>query len=320
VRTPADLYALTVEDLLAMKRRADERDGTTPETVKAGKVASKWAQNLVDAIAATRQARLERFLYALGILQTGEETAKALARAFGDIEPIRRADALVLLAVADVGPKVAESIATFFAQPHNEEVIDALFARGVVIADRRPPDPAFAAALDTGFLLAAAKRLGAPLEGVGDESLRAIGAAVADADALATLPTDQLAVACGVQPARIATVQSLLADDPRWSQRLRAAATQAAAIRAAAPEPEVAPALPLAGQTVVLTGSLAGLSREDAKARLEALGARVAGSVSKKTSFVVAGEAAGSKLDKARELGVPVLDEDALHDLLDHHG
>jgi DNA ligase (NAD+) len=71
---------------------------------------------------------------------------------------------------------------------------------------------------------------------------------------------------------------------------------------------------------VVLTGSLAGLSREDAKARLEALGAKVAGSVSKKTSFVVAGDAAGSKLDKARELGVPVLEEDALHDLFDRHG
>ena len=78
-------------------------------------------------------------------------------------------------------------------------------------------------------------------------------------------------------------------------------------------------ALPLEGQSAVLTGTLQGLTREQAKARLEALGAKVSGSVSKKTSFVVAGEAAGSKLDKARELDVPVWDEAQLLALLARH-
>jgi DNA ligase (NAD+) len=87
------------------------------------------------------------------------------------------------------------------------------------------------------------------------------------------------------------------------------------------PEHEPAGAVegPLAGQTVVLTGTLAGMTREQAGARLEALGAKVAGSVSKKTSFVVAGSDAGSKLAKAKDLGVPVLDEAALLDLLAQH-
>jgi DNA ligase (NAD+) len=74
--------------------------------------------------------------------------------------------------------------------------------------------------------------------------------------------------------------------------------------------------LPLAGKTFVLTGGLATLTREEAKEKLESLGAKVAGSVSKKTDYVIAGEAAGSKLDKARELRIPVLDEEALQKLL----
>ncbi|MBX3726414.1 MAG: NAD-dependent DNA ligase LigA [Xanthomonadales bacterium] len=319
VRTPADLYRLRVEDLLEMKQRADERDGTVPETVKAGKVASKWAENLVAAIAATRMARLDRFLFALGILQTGEETARALARAFGDLGEIRDADALVLIAVPDVGPKVAESIATFFAQPHNEEVIDALLAAGVAIGDGHAPDSAFAAGLSPGALLVAAKRLGAPLDGVGEESLQRIGAALSSLTDLEGLDAGRLALACDVPGSRVEAVQDLLAQRPDWRARLFASADQAARLQARAPE-GADQALPLAGQTAVLTGTLATLTRDEAKARLQALGAKVAGSVSARTTFVVAGEAAGSKLDKARALGVEIIDEAAFRVLLNRHG
>src|SRR3546814_13450605 len=72
-----------------MKRQADERDGTTPETVKAGKVATKWAENLIAATDRSRKTTLARFLYALGIQHVGESTAKALAQWFGSLEPIR---------------------------------------------------------------------------------------------------------------------------------------------------------------------------------------------------------------------------------------
>ena len=217
----ADLYRLTLDDFLAMKRRAEERDGVVPETVKAGKIATKWADNLVAAIEASKATTLERFLYALGIPEVGEATAKTLARHFGSLDALMHAGEAELKDVNDVGPIMAGHIAAFFEERRNREAIDALRKAGV-----------------------------------------------------------------------------------RWKE--------------SAPQRKTAG--PLAGQTVVLTGSLSSLARDEAKDKLEALGAKVAGSVSKKTSFVVAGEAAGSKLDKARALGVEIWDERRLLALLKSHG
>ncbi|HET6602776.1 MAG TPA: NAD-dependent DNA ligase LigA [Xanthomonadaceae bacterium] len=315
VETVADLYTLDVAALQEMRRRAHERDGTVPETLKSGKVASKWAENLVAAIDATRKVRLERLLYALGILQIGEETAKALARAFGDLETIRRIDAMLLLAVPDVGPKVADSIARFFAQPHNQDVIDVLLARGIVV-DGNDPDPALAAQFGVAFLLSAAKRLGAPLDGAGETSLQRLGDGFDSLDALAAAGPEALAAA-GLSAVAGSSLSGLLAD-ATWSARLRAseAAMRAIAARAGRATPETAP---LRGRTFVLTGTLAQMTRDQARERIEALGGKVAGSVSKKTDHVVAGESAGSKLDRARELGVDVLDEAAFLRLLADH-
>ena len=218
----ADLYALTVDDLVEMKRRADEVAGTVPETVKAGKIATKWAENLVAAIKVSRSTTLERMLFALGIRDVGESTAKTLARYFGALAPLMVADQEQLKQVPDVGPIVAARIAHFFAEPHNRQAIAALQAAGMHWPE---------------------------------------GAPQRSADG------------------------------------------------------------PLAGKTVVLTGGLSTMSRNEAGVKLEALGAKVAGSVSKKTSLVVAGEAAGSKLAKAQELGIEVWDEAALLAFLaDHAG
>lgn len=220
VRTVADLYRLQVADLLEMKRRADERDGVLPDTVKAGKIASRWAENLIAAIDASRSTALERLLYALGIRDVGESTAKTLARHFGSLDAVLAADEAALRDVPDIGPVVAAHIAHFFAQAHNRDVIDALRRHGV-----------------------------------------------------------------------------------HW--------------------PESAPRRsadgPLANTTVVLTGGLSSMTRDAAGARLEALGARLSGSVSKKTGIVIAGEAAGSKLAKAQELGLTIWDEDALLAYLRQH-
>ncbi len=203
VATPADLYdkhKLNLQALAGLERMGE-----------------KSAQNLLEAIAQSRHTTLARFIYALGIRNVGEATAKDLARHFGKLKNLMGADEARLQQVADVGPVVAQSIVAFFAEQHNVDVIEALLESGVT-----------------------------PKESEG--------------------------------------------------------------------EPEQH--LPLAGKTFVLTGTL-GMAREIAKEKLEALGAKVSGSVSKKTDYVVAGTEAGSKLDKARELGVAVLDEQGLLQLLD---
>jgi DNA ligase (NAD+) len=317
VKSVADLYRLTLDDLLSMKRRAEERDGAVPETVKAGKIATRWAENLIDAIASSRATTLERLLFALGILQIGEETAKALARSFGELEAIRHADALLLLAVPDVGPKVASSIAAFFAEAHNQQVIDELLAAGVQPASSGEVDAGLVAALGFGGLLLGAKRLGAPLQGLGDTSIERVAEQIDSLAALAEAGEARL-LALGV-PAGPAAALIALLDDPLWAQRLEAAEHQVVALRSRVRQ-TTGDAAPWLGKTVVLTGSLTALTRDQAGARLEQLGAKVAGSVSKKTSLVIAGEAAGSKLDKARQLGVEVWDEVQLLALLAEHG
>lgn len=202
VRTLPDLYRLGLSALASLERMAD-----------------KSAQNLLDALAQSKQTTLPRFLFGLGIRHVGEATAKALARHFGSLDAIMDAPVEQLQQVSDVGPVVAQSLRLFFDQAHNREVV---------------------------------------------EQLRA----------------------CGVH----------------WEE--------------GAPAPEAFK--PLAGKTFVITGTLPTLGRDEARDLLEAAGAKVAGSVSKKTSYVLAGAEAGSKLDKARELGVPVIDETQMREML--HG
>jgi DNA ligase (NAD+) len=303
----ADLYKLKLDDLLEMKRRADERDGTTPAHLgknggKDGKVATKWAENLIDAIAKSRDTTLERFLYALGIQHVGESTAKALAAWFGELALIRHLPWPLLKLVPDIGDEVARAIDAFFEQPGNQRVIDDLLARGVRIGDAHPPSAKLRAALVTGNVLAqmnipklTAKRA-EQLASVFDSVEAAVDA---DIDALA---------AAGV-PRESAQAMRDFLDAPEGSMLVQRTAVALGRLREAVAHVKAAQAGPLEGQTAVLTGTLTSLTRDDAKDRLEALGAKVSGSVSKKTSFVVAGEAAGSKLAKAQELGVEIWDE-----------
>jgi DNA ligase (NAD+) len=201
VHTPADLFKLGLGTLAGLDRMAE-----------------KSAANIVAALERARHTTLERFIYALGIRHVGESTARDLARHFGSLDALMQAGEQDLLQVPDVGPVVAASIARFFAEPHNHEVIEQLRAAGV-----------------------------------------------------------------------------------RWNEG----------------PPQRAPAGALAGRTFVLTGTLPAWTRDEAKARIEAAGGRVAASVSRKTDFVVAGADAGSKLDRARELGVAVIDESQLRRLLE---
>jgi DNA ligase (NAD+) len=308
VESVADLYKLKLADLLEMKQRADERDGTTPETVKAGKVATKWAENLVAAIDHSRETTLERLLYALGIEHVGESTAKALAQWFGDLQLIRRLPWPLFQRVPDIGGEVAHSLGHFFDQRGNQKVIDALMKGGVRVTDTHPPSAKLREQLDLATLLA---DLAIPK--LTELRARQLVASIPEAEGIAAATVQEL-VTAGLPSEAADGLAAWLAQMGNLKLLLAAAAMQKELL-ALTPEGAVG-AAPLEGKTIVLTGALVTLTREAATEQLEALGAKVAGSVSKKTSYVVAGTDAGSKLTKARELGVPVLDEAGLQELL----
>lgn len=198
IRHVADIYELTLHQLESLERMGE-----------------KSSQNVLDQIEKSKQTTLARFIYAIGIREVGEATAKTLAQHFKTFDALMRANAESLQKVPDVGPVVAEHIVNFFADKHNDQIIHKLLHAGI--------------------------------------------------------------------------------HWPKVTENANAT---------------------LAGQTFVLTGTLSSMSREEAKEKLEAKGAKVAGSVSAKTSFVIAGSDAGSKLAKAEELGVPVIDEKKFLELI----
>lgn len=190
VSEPGDLYKLTLEQLTALDR-----------------FGPKKAQNLLDALGASRTPPLDSFIFAVGIPNVGRKTARDLSARFGSMEALAKADAETLTGIDEVGPIVAQSITGFFEDADNLRMLDAL---------------------------------------------------------------------------RQAGVQPIALNTPKGG--------------------------PLSGKTVVLTGTLSGMTRSEAEKLIEQLGGSAASSVSKKTSLVIYGESAGSKLEKARALGVPTMD------------
>ncbi|MBF6024521.1 NAD-dependent DNA ligase LigA [Lysobacter niastensis] len=354
IRNVADLYSLTLDDLLTAKALLDSESvegfvellgksaseltykgeavkefspaaraslGDWKQRLPEGygvawnraKVATKWAENLIEAIDRSRSTTLERFLYALGIQHVGESTAKALATWFGDIELVRHLPWPLFKRVPDVGGEVARSIGHFLDQPGNQQVIDDLLARGVTITDTHAPSPKLLDGLTLAMLLQ-------DLEIPKVTKVRAeqLASAFPSAEALLDAPEHNF-VTAGLPPDTARTLAGWL-EDEHQAKLLGDSAVALSRLLAITPTATSAAQGPLEGQIAVLTGTLATMGRDDAKAKLEALGAKVAGSVSKKTSFVVAGESAGSKLDKAQELGVEIWDEARLLEFLGTHG
>jgi DNA ligase (NAD+) len=198
VKNVADIYRITQGDLLNLERMGE-----------------KSAQNVLNEIAASKTLPLERVIYGLGVRFVGERTAQFLAEHFGSMDALMTAGEEELQDVNEVGPRIAKSIAEFFQEPKNRDLVEQLRHAGVSLTGKK-------------------KERGTKL----------------------------------------------------------------------------------AGKTFVLTGSMARYSRDEAKKMIEGAGGRVAGSVSKKTDYVVAGEDAGSKLEKARELGVSVIDEKGMEEML----
>ncbi|MDO7899413.1 NAD-dependent DNA ligase LigA [Pseudomonas citrulli] len=296
VGSPADLYALTFEQVVDLEGFAE--------------LSSK---NLLAAITDSKRPSLARFVYALGIPDVGEETAKVLARSLGSLERIQAALPQVLTYLPDIGLEVAHEIHSFFEDPHNRQVIKDLLRHGLEIQDQGELGAEFSASTTLGGFL---DKLHVPSVGPGGAQKLAdrFGSleAVMDADWLdmrQALPEKQanavrefFAIAGNRQQAQAAE-QQLRDFGMHWQS-----------------EKKVVEGLPEAGHTWVLTGSLELMSRDVAKDKLESLGAKVAGSVSAKTHCVVAGPGAGSKLTKANELGIKVLDEQAFAKFLTDHG
>lgn len=300
INTVADLYRLKAEDVAGLERMGE-----------------KSAANLIEALEASKKMPLSRFLFALGILQIGEETAKALAEAFGELDSIRRAPLLLFPQVPDVGGEVARAIAAFFAEEHNEKVIDGLLDAGVQPQSNGAPSRRFVDTLTLANFLSSAKTLGMPLSGVGTKTLETLGRHYRHLDALLKA-VDDGEDDSGVKAGTLEKLAEGLKAD-QWRAKLQDAQAYADALAEKAPAGG-ADERPLEGQTWVLTGTLARLTRSEAKEHLEALGAKVSGSVSGKTARVVAGESAGSKLDKARKNNVDVIDEEEFITFLTDHG
>lgn len=287
VSSPADLYSLTFEQVLALEGFAE--------------VSSR---NLLKSIDASRTPSLARFIFALGIPDVGEGTAKLLARALGSLDRVSRALPDVLVYLPDIGLEVAHEIHSFFEDEHNRLVIAQLFERGVQLQEEGEVHPEFAACATLAGLL---DKLNIPfIATTGAQRLAdRFGTldAIVDADWLDLRQVERL-------NEKAARALRDYFNEPANAERARAIEAQLREFGMHwESERKAAEGLPLAGQTWVLTGTLESMSRDEAKARLEALGAKVSGSVSAKTSVVVAGPGAGSKLAKANELGVTVMDE-----------
>lgn len=285
VRGPADLYRLNVGVLSDLDRMAELS-----------------AANLVSAIEASKNASLPRFIFALGIPNVGEATAKELAEFFGDLPPLMAARLETLRFVRDVGPEVASAIRDFFAEGHNREAVSALLRAGV----RWPQASKAETRIGLGrFLL----QIGIP--DVGEKTARRLDRRFQRLDDLLAADEGKIADALESGKKAASSIRARL-DDPEIRQVIR----QLYEIGIRIEEEEETKA-PLGGLTFVLTGTLPNMPREEAKAKIEALGGRVTGSVSKTTDYVVAGADPGSKLTKARTLGLAVLDEAGLKAFLE---
>ena len=291
------IEALVAADVLHSFADIYQLDITQLQTIKDSKsAATKWAQNILDSIAQSRTPPLARFLFALGIRHVGESTAKQLASAFGNLDTVRRAPEPILACLPDIGSVVAHAIAHYFRQPAQQKMLDDLLQ--YVVPQAAAPSPQTRAH-------AAPEQW---LQRLPDIKLSEKRAAELWqlAGSLHALQTDQALPQewqdWRRQPAHAALLQDIITFTEALSES--GADNVSGSLL---PENSL-----IAGKTFVLTGTLPTLKRDQAAALIEAAGGKVSGSVSKKTDFVVAGEAAGSKLEKAQTLGVAVLSEEEL--------
>ena len=287
IASPADIYTLAYEQIVDLEGFAELS-----------------TRNLLEAIADSKKPSLARFIYALGIPDVGEETAKVLARSLGSLERVMQALPSVLTYLPDVGMEVAHEIHSFFEDEHNRTVIAQLLERGLELQDQGGLGAEFAASTTLGGLIAKLD-----ISSVGPTAAEKLAAKFGSVEGVIAADWLDLRQTLSEKPAN--AVREFFAQPGNAERALAIEAQLRDFGMHWQSERKVVEGLPLTGQTWVLTGSLELMSRDVAKDKLESLGAKVAGSVSAKTHCVVAGPGAGSKLAKANELGLKVLDEEA---------
>ncbi|MCB8837886.1 NAD-dependent DNA ligase LigA [Aurantimonas sp. VKM B-3413] len=307
VREPADIFRLTFEPLreaiearrrqVAEARRQAEGKAEPERPAKKAET-SKAIENLLEAIEERRSVPLDRFIFALGIPQIGETSAKALARLFPDVE------AFVAGVDAAAKEQPGEAFEALRQTPH---VGDKTFEALLSLDEAKLSDPGYDPFRDPEAGLKANQRVSLKERFADASGLRA---AIAAARREQPGPAfERLATNGDIGPVATGSLFQFFSE--AHNRGAVEALLQAGVSTTNALRQRPAASSPVAGKTIVFTGSLEKMTRDEAKAMAEALGAKVAGSVSKKTDLVVAGPGAGSKLDKAKEFGVEVIDEDA---------
>jgi DNA ligase (NAD+) len=299
VKTPADLYRLNVSSLVNLERMADMS-----------------ASNLITAVENSKHTTFGRFIYALGIPNVGEATAKALAKFFGNLGRLMSAYPKTLQYIQDIGPEVAKSIYHFFRERHNQEVISQLRTSGVQWDElndsktiRKTTLSDFLTWLRTpvkGIKWAGIPKMGKKAERIASYFSSIEKLMEVDEHVLLKIEGINETLANNIvhffkEPETLKVIEQLRECGVYWDHN--------------AQEKLISKSL-LSGKIFVLTGTLAKLKRDEAKSIIEGMGGRVSGSVSKNTDFVVAGTDAGSKLKDAMQLGIEVLDEEKFMSLL----
>lgn len=301
IETPADIYrlaALTLSQLEGM--------------------GSLSASNLLSAIEKSKTTTLDRFIYALGIPGVGEATSKDLSRFFGSLQRIMAAERKTLTFIPGIGPEIAHSIHQFLNDVHNQNVVEALISSGirwhedVTADDRKRKNLAqfinWISKKEWGIEWGGVDKLG----GTGSHNLADHFGQLekiieADIEALQKVKGINITLAQNIytffkNKNTLNVIGQLLDVGLRFDEGGIDSVAKASTVK---------------GKIFVLTGTLPHLTRDEAKARIEEQGGKVTGSVSTKTDYVVVGENPGSKLDKARNLGIAVVEEDQLLELLE---
>jgi DNA ligase (NAD+) len=283
VRTVTDLYTLTEEKLLTLDR-----------------VGKKSAQNLLNGIEASKSRGLARLLSALSIYAVAESMAGLLAKAFPSIDLLLAATKEQLAGVEGFGPTRAESVWNFFHCPAGEELVSNLRKAGVKLTE--DVQATSGAAVLEGKTVVVTGTLVKYKRSDMERRLTELGAKAASGVSKNT----DFVIAGDDAGSKLTKAKSLgikVLSEDEFEKMVKD-------LESAAPASVKAATRSLTGKTVVVTGTLMNYQRRDIEGLIEKLGGKVGNSVSKNTSLLVVGEDAGSKLDKAKELGVPIMNEE----------